>query len=476
MKFGAGRTPVPAGPGPRGWAASENRRLIYMIGGLFVVLGILVSSLIQSRLVVPREAPQTLEDESASAPALVAQPEIDVERLEALVADADPADQVVLESEAADLLLAAARRYTGAHFAALDTPELDAERVAALESEPAAHRAEPCTARGWIDALRLRSGAAFGAEYLGRLRLEDGSVVHFLVPEASTDGQEEGGAPVFGDFVRIDGLFLKIYRTEVEEQPGTWLAGPLLVGSRMLDSAPAFGPVVELDARILSEVEDAVLGARADQEPNLVLETPAEPFWHLMAYARDLPADALDWSAAPELDQRLLDELLERPADWRAQPIRIPISRLQDGRVKLAGENPARIERYTQGWIGNTTWKNVLQFKTPLVLPDLHVGDLVRGQGFFLHDFAYESAERGLRVAPVFVLHALERHVPRTSPVFAYISWSVAGMGAFLTVLFIVLLRRDKRRSEEFQAALVQRRRARRGGTGTVGPGTAAPG
>ena len=199
------------------------------------------------------------------------------------------------------------------------------------------------------------------------------------------------------------------------------------------------------------EVDDADLAPDPGREPKLVLETPAEPFWHLMAYARDLEPGTVDWAAAPVVDQRLLDQLLENPAEWRAQPVRIPISRLQDGRVRLAGENPARMERYTQGWIGNTTWKSVVQFRSPVLRPDLVIGDLVYGRGFFLHDFAYESSERGLRVAPVFVLQTLERHVPEPSVVLTRIPWVIAGIGLFLGVLFVVLAKRDKRKAAEFE-------------------------
>ncbi len=445
-----------SGKGPAGGLAGEKRRLALLIAGFVVVVGLFVSLLYQAQQVDRRAETRAVEDESASAPALVALPEVDVARLESLVQDRDPADQVVLESAAADLLLDAARRYTPRHFAALPTLALDAEQSAAIAADPAAWRAKPFLARGRIDALRERTGAAHEQQFLGRLRLQDESIAHFLVLDVPEHSFELGG------FVRVDGLFLKVYRTEDEAQPGTWLAGPLLLGPKAVRSYPAAGKVEELDGRILAEVEDADLAPGEGEEPRLVRETPFAPLWHLMAFARDLPAGAVDWQAAPVVDQRLLDEILERPAEWRARPVQIPISRLQDARVRLAGENPARIERYTEGWIGNTSWKSVIQFKSPVVRPDLRIGDLVWGQGLFLHDFAYESSERGLRVAPVFVLSSLERYVPRTSPIFAYIGLSMAALAAFLTILFVVLLRRDRRRSQEFQQELVRRRRARR--------------
>jgi hypothetical protein len=452
---------------PGALPASDKRRLALLVGGFVVILGLLVTLLRQAQDTLVVQAPQAIESESTASALLVPPPEVDLARLAQLVHDRLPEDQVVLESEAADLLLASARRWTRAHYEAQAAPELDAALCADIAAAPEAQRGRPFIARGRIDALRRRTGAGPEQQFLGRLELPDGSFAHFLVLEA----------PELGGFVRVDGLFLKNYRSEDELEGGTWYPGPLLVGSAAEPSYPPFGPVRELDAAILSEVEDADLAPPEGQEPRLVRDTPGVPFWHLMAFARDLPADAIDWSAAPVLDQRLLDQLLEEPGGWRAQPVRIPISRLQDGRVKLAGENPARIVRYTQGWIGNTTWKNVIQFKSPLVKPELRIGDLVHGRGFFLHDLAYESAERGLRVAPVFVLQDLQIHVPRTQPIFGRIGLFVALLAAFLTVLFVVLLRRDRRRSAEFQEELLRRRRARRAGSkpDALGAGPAAP-
>lgn len=452
---------LPSAPPSGGLAAGEKRRMAFLVGGFVVVLGILLSTLQKTRG-GQREAPRPVVDESTVPEPLLAVPELDLARLESLVHDADPADHVVLESEAADLVLAAARRYTARHYAELAAPELAAEGIAALAAAPTAARGKPFTARGRIVGLRPRAGAVHEDQFLGRLELEDGSTVHFLVLSVPEHAAEVGG------FVRVDGLFLKLYSTEDELSPGTWQSGPLLVGARAERSYPSLGKVTELDLGAFDEVVDADLGA---DPPRIVPDTPAEPFWYLMAYARDLPEGAIDWSRAPTLDQRLLDQLLENPSEFRALPVILPISRLQDGRVRVAGENPARMPRYMQGWIGNNTWKSAIQFRTPVLRPELVVTDLVHGRGFFLHDFSYESSERGLRVAPVFVLQTLEHLVPETSTALAGIAWFMAGLGAFLASLFVILARRDKRRSAEFEQELVRRRRARRERSkGDLGP------
>jgi hypothetical protein len=450
-----------------GLAVNERRRLVMLGVGFFVLLGILVSTWMQARSGGAAPAPVPLADESVPAEPLLAVPELDRAHLESLVQDRAEADQVVLPSAAADLLMGVARRYTPRHYAELDAPELDAERSAALAADPAAARGQPFTARGRIVGLRARSGAAREEQFLGKLELEDGSPAHFLVLSVPEHAADVGG------FVRVDGLFLKLYRTEDELVPGTWSAGPLLVGTRAVRSYPDLGTATALGASAFDDLVDAELAPDPGEEVRLVYETPAEPLYALMALARDLPADAVDWAAAPVLDQRLLDQILEDPEAFRAAPIVVPISRLQDGRVRAAGENPARLERFTQGWIANVTWRNVIQFRTPVLRPDLVIGDLVYGRGFFLQNLAYESSERGIRVAPVFVLQTLERHVPQPSVVLTRIPWVLAGMGLFLLVLFVALARRDRRRSAEFYGEIVRRRRARRERKGDVG--TAAP-
>lgn len=436
-------------------AAKEKRRLVLLVGG-FLVVGLTLLTTLRQALsgVAPAES-QPITDETVSNEPLLSVPELDLARLATLVRDVAPTDRVVLESEAVDLVLDSARRYTPRHFAALGARELDRAVCAELAAAPETARGKPFTARGRIVALRARSGAVREAQTVGRLELDDGSNVHFVALELPPESETLGG------YVRLDGLFLKLYSTEDELSPGTWIDGPLLIGARALRSYPALGRVDRLALDAFDGLEDADLTPEPGQEIRFVTETPAEPLWQLMAYARD-GARELDWSKAPELNQRLLDQIQNDPASFRLQPVIVPISRLQDGRLSPAGENPARMERYTQGWIGNNTWKGVIQFRSPVLHDDLKIGELVAGRGFFLHNFAYESAQAGLCVAPVFVLESIERFVPETSATLTNIGLVVGAVGAVLVTAFLVLARKDRKQAEEFQEELTRRRRARR--------------
>lgn len=469
MKLQLGPPPKDPRP-PAGMAPGDRRRLAFLIAGFVVTAGALISTLYQANKQGAAPARVPVADESATNEPALEVPELDRARLATLVRDAEPVQQVALEGEAADLVLDAARRYTPRHYAELAAPELDQATCERLRADPGAARGQAFTARGRIVALRPRTGAAHEPQFLGRLELEDGASVHFLVLSVPEGAAEIGG------FVRVDGLFLKLYSSEDADEPGTWITGPLLVGARAERSYPSLGKVTQLDLSAFDDLEDADLAPDPGSEPRLVPETPAEPLWQLMAFARDLPEGAIDWAKAPVLDQRLIDRLLEEPAGLRAMPVRIPISRLQDGRVCLAGENPARMTRIMQGWIGNTTWKSVIQFRTPDLHPEFLIGDLVYGRGFFLHDFSYQSSERGLRVAPVFVLQSIARHVPEPSKVLTRIPWAIAGLGLVLLTAFVVLTRRDRKRSGEFYGELVRRRRQRRARKDDKGNvGTAAP-
>ena len=129
-----------------------------------------------------------------------------------------------------------------------------------------------------------------------------------------------------------------------------------------------------------------------------------------------------------------------------------------------------------QGWIGNTTWRNVIQFKYPAEHRDLRLADHAYGRGFFLHNFSYESAGRGLRIAPLFVLESLTTFDPDADPIWAKLGYAIGVAAAVLFLIFMVMLSRDKRRSVELQREMVRRRQARRARRAQEEGDTGSPG
>jgi len=442
----------------------ERKRLVWLsLGAIFLVVAILAMQ--YKRAYYRGQEGVDLPSAAVEMEEAVLLPEIDAARLDALVADEEAVDRVMLEGEALDYLLADVRTLTARHFEAMDTVELDAAGVERILADPSAHRGEPYLARGAIDAIRTRRrGPTNEQEHLGRLTLEDGSTVYFLV----LDAPENAG------FVRVDGLFLKVYSDEEELAPGEWIEGPLLVGPRAIRSYRSLGEVTEPHWGLLAEVEDADLVPADGSQPKSVSETPFDALWYMMAYARDVPEGAVDWEAAPELDHEHLQAVVHDPQTWRGQPFRIPISRIQDARVLRATENPARIESFTQGWIGNTTWKNVVHFKYPIPDREIRLRDYAYGRGFFLHNFSYASAGRGLRVAPLFILQSLTRFEPQPDPRIRKLVYAIVGVCVFLGGLMVVLLARDRRRAAALQRELARRRQARRNQRSQRSVGTAS--
>ena len=442
--------PLPDRKAVAGAAFNEKKRLALLLLATIGVGIAFVSLLTKAREVPQDEQLLPFEEEPEETIAL---PEIPAARIDALVEDAQPADRVVLESEGLDVALGTARLLTPRHFAALGGPELDRAGVERLLADPSAHRGQPFLARGWLESLRQRRrGPESAVEHLGKLQLEDGTPVYFVALELPDESIE-------GDYVRLDGLFLKVFSEESAEERGRWIEGPLLVGPRLVRSYPDIGTVTEIDPKLYETVLDDYLMSQ-DGEPPRWEGLPFEATWHLMAYARDLPAGAVDWEAAPELDRDLLLAVARDGTPHRFRPFRIPISRLQGARVRKAPENPARIREYTEGWIGNTTWRNVLQFQAPAAWRELELADYVYGHGFFLKNFAYESVD-GVRIAPAFVLVSLERHEPTTPSLLRTFALVMAVMMVLLTLTFVVLLRRDKRSAAKLEQDLIRRRRAR---------------
>ena len=436
-----------------GVSRHEKRRLAFLGFAALLVATAVGLSLLRSRRGNEESSGLPLGDEAPTT--VVSIPELDVALLEGRVRDATPQNRVVLENDALDLLRDHVRLFTDRHFEVLGTRTLDARGIASILEAPAGFRGAPFRARGWIEEVRARRRGPTGeTEYLGKLVLEDGSAVYFVVSELADSFS-------VGSFVRVDGLFLKAFSDESGDQPGVWIEGPLLVGPEAIRSYKDGGRVTEIDPAILFQVQDDELVTR-DGAPAEWSGIPFEPLWHLMAYARDLPPGEIEWDRVPELDDEALSRLRENGTAFRGQAFRIPISRLQGVRVKKAGENPARIEEYTAGWIGNVTWKSVIHFQAPMATRDLVHGDFVTARGFFLKDFAYPSDRKGIQVAPVFVLHSLARFEPPEDPLFERFGWAVAGSSLTVIGLIVFLLRRDKKKALALQSDLVRRRRARR--------------
>jgi hypothetical protein len=456
VKFGRSTERRAAAPD----AGAEKKRLIFMLVLLLLVGAAYLGAVLQKKKYESQGGAHMPELETPELQESLALPDIPVQQLGELVKDARPEDRVTLERPAVDLALETANRLVERQYEALGIQNLDAELAAELLADPSAHRGEPFRVRGWIEKLRTRESASGKSEHQGTLLLDGGTTVYFVTRNLRPDSQGGGGA--MGDFVRLDGLFLKAYS---DEGASGWVEGPLIAGGRLERSYPLLQDVTAEDVELeLSFVKD-------DGLESGITGIDHRPLWWTMAWAANLPEGAVDWEQAPELDKLTLREITRDGDKYRGQAFRIPISPLGQISVVDPGENPLHAERITEGWLQNLTWSDVIQFRSPEVHPDLRKTDLISGRGFFVKNLTYEPIGGGLRIAPLFVLESYEHFIPPDDMWLDYILYGVVGVVLFSIVFVWVLTARDGRRTRQLQEDLTRRRRARRERKAGLQPG-----
>lgn len=450
---------MPPGPTPapeRGlFNSQEAKRVRWLAFAFLLVVAAFFWFLRNENARRAEEAAREAERRQLAAPpTVVVTPQIDSAALDALVRDGTPAERVLVETPALARTLRDTMLIHETLFEPMGGRELDATRAAQLLGEDGAARAAArgslLRSFGWIEALERREAVADLPEHLfGRLRQEDGTRVAFAV----LNGPER--VLLDGDFVRLDGVFLKAFRNEDQEG---WFDAPLLVGPRVTEAFPRMLTPPELDPLVFADVEDDSVAELSGM--------PFEAYWELVAYVRNLDASQVDWASAPLLDREGMAELALDGSTFRARPVRIPVSQVMDSYELAQPENPLRIPRMTEGWLGNQEWFGSVQGLVKFVSPKLDLGirrgDRVVARGFFLKRLAYETAEAGIGVAPFFVIHEVDRWDQPEDSTWRTLMMSFGGLLLFLVGLLVFMLRRDVQRSAELQSELNARRRARR--------------
>ena len=277
---------------PQGFSASDKKRLIGMSLALLIVLFAIGYSWLKGKQGADTSK---LPVDDFQVTESVAVPKLDTAELERLVQDESSEQRVILEGEALDLVLANTRRLTERHYALLSKGSLDATGREKLFADPKASRGDVFVARGWLRGIAERQRTVSSPpEYHGRLVDTDGSTTYFVLD------QKPERTLVDVDYVRLDGRFLKVFSEEDPEAPGTWVEGPLLVGTTLTVSRPEIPHVAELDHLFLhGEIEHD--GLAQDAAGNPIIENhdaPYDAIWHAMAWGRD-GSQGVDWASAP---------------------------------------------------------------------------------------------------------------------------------------------------------------------------------
>ena len=387
-----------------------------------------------------------------------------------LINDGDEASQQLLATEPLKVVFDYARMQTPVALRALGIREMTPTLNGQLVDAPADHRMEAYRVRGEILSVIQRPRVAgTGSDWLGSLLSEDGDVSHFLV--ATPPKQADGTRRIeVGDFLRVEGLFYGLYRTQVDvdgsegEAAPAPLTGPLIVGARAEPSAPKLSAEIARLAPTLGEVRDDSIGT--------VFEPGTFEFaqWELMGRAA-LLGEETDWDAAPELDSEVLRQIFEDGESYRGKPFRLPVCVNLEGNSYGAPDNPLRIDRYSDGWIGNIGWKkpaSVIRWIGPFDRKDLLRSQLdddnryVTARGYFFRNEVYTTSAGVPGRTPVFVMESVDIFTPEADPSIAWFAYGVLGLTIGLIGLIYLLLRADKKKSRELYDDMLRRKRARR--------------
>lgn len=441
---------------------SETKRIVLMTVALVVVMGVFIYNVNQS---AQRQEEQNKSRTTRAVPEVPVQlPAMRSAELDALVQDKTEAGRALDQPDALQLALDDASKLAASHYFVLDPPSLDAALSAELAADPSAWRLKALRLRGELRMLRERELPSGETYYTGSLRLDDGSPAHFAVKRLPDDITPNS-------WLRIDGLFVKLLRDELD---GAWVDAPLVVSRLATESvAPQFpaGEPLELAADGVGTFTPAEL-------PNVVNDElkrgigylPPVEKWKLLARAAR-EADAVDWDAAPVLDRETMDAIMADPSEWRGMPVRLPANgaALITSTSGPAEENPARLPEVTEGMLFEHAWKDSAQVAQFLYPGDLYIpgndwnGDpTVFGKGFFFKHHTYENTKSTLSLAPLFVLAEIEPGEAPDNSAYTKLLYGVVALTGLLIVGIYLLLRREKKRSEEFQKRRLERMRQKR--------------
>lgn len=365
--------------------------------------------------------------------------------------DAEPEDRVHLDRARVEVVYGYVRRLTDAHLQELAPEALNAQTLPELDANAAEHRGEVYSARGEILAWNERRIDGRLREIEGLIRTQDGSPAYFLTERTADESL------AVGDWLALHGVFLKWFS---DENPASAerLDAPLLLAAKVKRSYPDLGVVETLPPGVLEAITDDTL----DERDGL----PEKLRWEMLAWMRDMPEGQIDWSMAPEINAEVLSGLLTGDSEeYRGKAFRLPVS-VSQGMTSLAqGENPARMDFVTEGWIGNYTWNRdapILKYIAPGSMDRFPVGKRVEAELVFFKNIAYDTKDVGRRLAPLFAVRSMREHLAAPAYNMTYVFGAFFAVVIGMVVFIWLSVTRQRKASRELQEKLVERRKARR--------------
>ncbi|MFT7670350.1 MAG: hypothetical protein ACI8X5_003058 [Planctomycetota bacterium] len=470
-------------------------KLILMSVGLVVCIGAYLVSSLQEQKHLDRQG-DFIEVEAPFVET-VATKKFDMSGFVDTILDERSEDRVLLPSSVTMPFTDYVYGMNDGQFHALGLQTLDQEQLIAITGAPGDYRGKAFRVRGRLQEIKLRKLTDGKIEYKGWLLSKEDQVVHFIVMDAPPEIDLNG-------YMRFDGLFVKLYSRE--DHDGGRANGPLFVGSRIVPSFPqteieslnpeqllaSLASVTDDTARDSTGLDGAVYDAQ----------------WLLMDYLKSEHYKNIDWEKdAIELNNETMTAILKDGDDWRYRladgksedpraepeplsgaralleedmipiPIRIPVCKNMGVKTQDPGENPARLNMMTSGWVGNWQWTNqagVLKFVMPEYRPELadryEDAKLVQGRGFFLKNHNYESKDHGTRTAPFFVLTELEVFHPVEDSMADSLMWGVLALSLLVIAAIPFFLLRDRKKAAAREQEVVRRKQERRRATSASQP------
>lgn len=286
------------------------------------------------------------------------------------------------------------------------------------------------------------------------IRLPDGghAMAAFSIPPDAGIGR--------GSWVRIEGYLQKLrdttYPLDVRE-------APFLVGRAIQRDYADWGPVGQLDAEVMAQVDDS-RWAPGNKMWHTLEEDQSEPLWHLAAYARDSRDDRsfAEWRRVPILSEHDFLEPFKHNEVPRGDPRRL-IGTLIRRHTLAAPANPAGIRFWTIAWIqirefGGAT----VPVWVPKRVADLPLRAQLEVRAHYYRRFAYETLEGQRRFLPLFVAADLDPYVLDTGPAMRDVGVALLTIMTGLIALFWWSQRRAARATLHHQRHMDERRRRRR--------------
>ncbi|MCA8963284.1 MAG: hypothetical protein H6838_12070 [Planctomycetes bacterium] len=382
-------------------------------------------------------------------------PRLDLALL-ATVHDATREQRILLETEPYKHLLTVAMDVVPSVADALGMPD-EPVPLAEVQAHPDQWRSHWLWYEGRIEDL---TGPRQGHPIKGRsiyeatLRLADGGHVIAAFTLPPPEGLHKGS------WARVEGYLLKLRDTNY---PFEVKSAPMLIGRAIQPDYEDWGPVTELDPRIMAQIVDNNFwpGSPAWRS---VDEDQGEPLWHLAAYARDTAKDRTleDWRKFGTLNAAETHPLLMRNQIAHGAPLRL-LGTLIRRQTIAAPANPAGIRHWTVAWVQVRDYGgHVIPVWVPKRVADLPERCDLEVRAYYYRWYVYETQDDTRLHVPLFIAADLD---PYKLEVDGAARWLTGLLGTFVTgliILFWWIQHRWAKSSIEHQRHLDMRRRQRR--------------